>query len=217
MVNAAQRSLFGAVAAGPLTRCALAPPGVRTPQRGRGATARVELALPAGGAGRSKLRFRFRPLHRHCAPVSGDGRPTWCVACELLVEYAAAVGGFRLVRDRVVRVWADLLSDFTPQEVRWAIGAKAASIQADTPDAGVRRPGLVGADRSAHWRQLSDTRRAAAMMATRRLFIDRCEAWGFDPNDDEAAAVRLGFAADFACRQWPPAWSDDLGLEAVRS
>jgi hypothetical protein len=85
------------------------------------------------------------------------------------------------------------------------------------PDGVERRPQPAGLDRSAHWRQLGGSRRAAALTATRRLFVERCAAWGLDPDAEETTAIRLGFAADWAARQWPPGRSDELGLEAVRS
>lgn len=279
MSNTGQGVLFGPTA----PALAGAVSQARRGARGRGATGRMELALPGGNAG-CVVRFCFRPLHRHCRPLAGDGRPVWRVACDLLAVYAAAVGGFRLARDRVVRAWADVLADFTPDEVRLAIARKAASLAAGTPeecdakrrfigrperfprllaawlalsaeyerrrnaadapaaerlrqrlselrpralqgavgvqgdvsDAGDQRPQRGQFDRWAHWRQLGDSRRAAAMTATRRLFVDRCQAWGLDPNGEESAAVRLGFAADWAARQWPLGAAQELCLEAAR-
>jgi len=91
MTTILQPLLFtGAVA--PALAGAVAPSHpARLAACGRGATARLELVLPAGDTGRT-VRFCFRPLKRHCRPLAGDGRPIWQVACELVVEYAL-VGG----------------------------------------------------------------------------------------------------------------------------
>ncbi len=124
---------------------ALIPDCVPT-RRGREATPQVERTWTAprpNPGGRSKLTFRFRPLQRHCGPAAAElanttlwpyvARPrrlVWNIACNLIAEFFQHVGGFRVADDAVVAAWADLVAagDFTAQEIRWAIAAKAASL-----------------------------------------------------------------------------------------
>lgn len=105
------------------------------PARGRGATPRVEQVFTCPGpnpVGERRVRFAFRPLQRFAAP-DDNGKPRWANACNLIAEYFQAVGGFRIARDDVVKAWCELLDDYEPQEVSFAIAAKAASLQARDP------------------------------------------------------------------------------------
>lgn len=131
MSTAAQPTLFPDAVAPASSRC--------TGKRGRGATPITEFELRIGRAnpcGRRKLTFRYRPLKRHSMPyrLPSDQPSTLGVATKLLESYFQFVGGFRQVDDAIMRAWCDALADYTPEEIGYAIAAKAASLQSDDPD-----------------------------------------------------------------------------------
>jgi hypothetical protein len=120
--------------------------------------------------GLRKLTFRARLLRRHEVPLAGDGRLCWVVASALLQEYFLAVGGFALVTSRILRVWTDALLpsqakpgggvQFTPDELRRAIAAKAAAQHGKTADETARKRAFLGCvatfpERAGYWLDLA--------------------------------------------------------------
>lgn len=145
-MSTAQASLFDAPPADAPVQagCGCGAPPRATGARGRGATPRrvhvVELPQP-NPAGLRRLTLRYRPLHRWDswrvvrdaagARIEVGGRLAQVE--DLLIRYFAAVGGFRRARDAVVWAWYEALDDYTPDEVRWAVDAKARSLAAADP------------------------------------------------------------------------------------
>jgi len=125
---ASQSSLFveldAAAGAESLDRRAIA-------RRGRGATAvrRTVVELQERSAvGRHKLTFAYRPL-------KAWSEATLETVHGLLERYFARIGGFCIARDSTVRMWYEALASglYTPDELRWAVDAKAASLAGETP------------------------------------------------------------------------------------
>lgn len=126
-------------------------------KRGRGATEVVAFTWTtprANPRGRRRLTFRFRVLRRHERPLGGDERAAWVVASDLLKEYFASLGGFATVSTAIMRAWADLLLpsqdkpgggvQYTPDELRSAIAAKATAQQGKTADETARKRAFLG-------------------------------------------------------------------------
>ena len=99
---------------------------------GRGATPKTRFVaeFPAPNpAGLRRLTFAYRRLKRW-------QEAHLLAAHDLVKHYFAVLGGFRLADDAIVRPWHDVLAGglFTADELRWAIDAKAASLQGETPE-----------------------------------------------------------------------------------
>jgi len=109
--------------------------------------------------GRRKLTCDFRLRERDLAEL--DGRARWRHAANLLAEWFVQIGGFNRVDERRFRAWAKLLDVYTPQQIRWAISAKARSLRADTDTERRRkrqyvpRPENFNIEKVAYWLALS--------------------------------------------------------------
>lgn len=202
-----------------MSQLALIPEAVPTsprphvPTRGRGATSRIEQTWEAprpNPAGRRHLTIRFRPLKRHSEPyrlpseptsigevVCPPQRPIYEVAIDLLKEYFRAVGGFRVVDDERVAAWSDLLADYTPQEIRWAITAKALSLVGETDDETAIKRKFAGKaetfpERIDYWLEQSpDYQRRVALRSQleRSRQMDRLAAVRANARNDQRQAT----------------------------
>lgn len=162
----------------------------RTGRRGRGATAPVVQELTAdrpNPAGLRTLRVKFRPLERHWDAIQDpfDDRPKsrWRVALNLLWEHFRLIGGFRLADDALVRIVADALVFYPPEQIRWALSAKAHSLTgADREEARAKRvfvprPERFYEPRSLdYWIEQSPEGRAAAADRDRRALSERLDS-----------------------------------------
>lgn len=182
-------------------------PSTPAARRGRGAVPRIERVWRAprrNPAGRYELRFRFRPLQRHRRPYADTGKTYWELACNLLAEFFQKVGGFRLADDAAVRVWADALEDFTPQEIRWAVSAKAASLSADDPDErAAKRRFVCRPERFAfaYWLERSPHYQARSARAADRAIGGRVDEYVRRWQAEREAARAVGELAAWEARR----------------
>ncbi len=118
--------------------------------RGRGATPRVEKQITLerpNRFGRRTLRFRYRPL-KHWTREEID------LAERGLTYYFKRVGGLALIDDALMRLFIDRLRSLAEEArqlhtrpamlIRWAIDAKAASLEGRTPEEARDKRRFVG-------------------------------------------------------------------------
>jgi len=189
-------------------------------KRGRGATPPVQFAhtLPRPNpAGRLTLSYDFRPLKRHQVlieePATGQRKEVWRVACNLLADYFARIGGFRVADDEIVRLWADavLSADYGPRRIAWALAAKAASLTSDDPvERSAKRvfashpARFIARTRLDYWIDQSPQGRAeSAADAQRRIAakLDDLKASGSGPHPGPQAPAP---SAAPAAAEYPP-------------
>jgi hypothetical protein len=167
------------------------------------------------------LVFRFRPLRRHQRLIELDGERVrlWEAACKLLAEFFEAVGGFSVGTDAAVTAWADLLAsgDFSPEEIRWAIASKAASLAGGTAEECRAKRIYRGRPESftrnlAYWLELSPAYQAQVERV--RVAGQRCRTEALRATRDAAARRSLD---DFASGAAGRAASHAAALHAAES
>ncbi len=200
-----------------MNQLALIPTVCQDPPPAERRIRKVWFAERDNPCGRRKLTYDFRLRPRDLA--ERDGRPRWRLVANLLAEWFVQIGGFNRIDDRRFRAWAKLLDVYTPQQIRWALAAKARSLRADT-DAERRhkrqfvpRPENFAVAKVEYWLQLSPAyqqhlvaQRSAADNAALRRRLDDCATTAraghaADHDHDQVSAARQRRQAEAAARR----------------
>ncbi len=168
------------------------PPAPPMPQRGRGATplTKRDFELPKGAAnpaGRRRLHIEFRPLHAW--------QPVRLEEALCLIElYFTQLGGLDTARDSVVRSFYGALEHYTADELRWAIEAKAESLEGANADERRLKRSFLGSvetfcQRAGLWVELSPQFQERKAALDKRATTDHINEMMHRRVEDERASA----------------------------